>query len=230
MSEMNTDVLTWDDVLTGQVDLETAAPLFAASAREIEGFLEADSETEEEALDVLRRRLSGPLDAQTYDAILEALRALMGEDGTNLVHWYVANPENRAVLQGQAPVRVDWFLRRIAAEHGLELRAAFSLWRDLAHDWRSISRDVYYDVVRQQHYIRHRITKVNGEELLLEGNADSVLDLARNLLLTLTHWVGTPDVFSPNLIEAFLTEVQAFTTMGQPEPMNGTMAAPETAT
>jgi hypothetical protein len=222
MSEMSLDVPTWDDVLSGQVDLEAAMPLFASSAREIEGFLEADSETEEEALDVLRRRLSGPLDAQTYDAILEALRALMGEDGTNLVHWYVANPDHRSLLQGQAPVRVDWFLRRIAAEHGLELRAAFSLWRDLAHDWRSISRDVYYDVVRQQHYIRHRISKVNGEELLLEGNADSVLDLARNLLLTLTHWVGTTEAFSPNLIESFLTEVQVFTTMGQPEAVNGT--------
>src|ERR1700750_821801 len=79
---------TWEQVCSGEVDTEDLQPLLAASAQAIDEYLAADSETEEEALEVLRHRLDGPIEPTTYDDILAALRALIGNDGTGLVHWY----------------------------------------------------------------------------------------------------------------------------------------------
>jgi hypothetical protein len=212
MSEA-TQMPTWDAVLSGQVELDEVRPLLAVSAQEIDEYLAADSETEEETLDVLRRRLEGPIQTTTYDAILGALRALMGDDGTGLIHWYVtSSPEDAAILRGNASPRVEWFLRRIVAAHGPELQAAFALWRDLPDDWKSVNREVFYDVVRERYYIRHKIFKVDGSEVTLEGNADSVLDLARTMLLTL-RWIGTADAYSPAVKEAFLAEADEFIAM-----------------
>lgn len=208
-----TQIPTWDAVLAGEVAPEEMKPLLVASAQAIDEYLSADSETEEEALDVLRRRLERPLEPTTYDEILAALRALMGNDGTGLVHWYVTTaPEDTSMLRENASPRVDWFLRRITAAHGPELQAAFSLWRDLPDDWKLVNREVFYDLVRERYYIRHRIYKASGEQVVLEGNADSVLDLARSLLLTL-RWVGRADAFSEPVKEAFLAEAQDFAAM-----------------
>jgi hypothetical protein len=53
---------------------------------------------------------------------------------------------------------------------------------------------------------------VDGSEVTLEGNADSVLDLARTMLLTL-RWIGTADAYSPAVKEAFLAEADEFIAM-----------------
>jgi hypothetical protein len=213
-----TETATWEQVFAGEVAPEDIEPLLAESAQAIDEYLAADSETEEEALEVLRRRLDGPLEPTTYDDILAALRALIGNDGTGLVHWYVTIAgDDVARLKGNASPRVDWFLRRITAAHGPELQAAFSLWRDLPDDWKLVNREVFYDLVRERYYIRHRIFKSNGEQVVLEGNADSVLDLARSLLMTL-RWVGRGDAFSEPVRDAFLDEVQEFVAMAAPQP------------
>jgi hypothetical protein len=207
MSDMAAPPTDWDQIWSGQADDELIRTVVARSSAQIESFLISDSETEEETLALLARRLAGPIDTTTYDVVLEALRALLGEEGANLVHWYtVADGASTGILEEVAPERVAYFVRRIAAAHRPEFRNAFALWKEVPEDWRSIHREIYLDYLNQRYLVRHKILKVNGDEILIEGNANSVLDLARSLVVSI-NLIGTRDAFGEREITNFLGEV-----------------------
>ena len=217
MSETTTGPSEWDLIWTQQADDELVRKVIARSAAEIDSFLISDDETEEETLELIGRRVGGPIDNTTYDLVLDALRALIGQDGANAVHWYViANGASTGILEEVAPPRVAFFLRRIAAAHLPELRAAFSLWKEVPDDWKTIHRDVYYDFINQRFIVRHRIVKLNGEEMVVEGHANSVLDFTRSLL-TSVGMIGSRDAFGEREVELFLNEADSVLAMLRPQ-------------
>ena len=217
MSETAAEPTDWDLIWSQQADEGMIRTVVARSAAQIESFLESDDQTEEETVALLGRRLSGPMDPATYDVVRGALRALLGEDGANVVHWYIiADGASTGILEEVAAPRVAFFVRRIAAAHEPEFRAAYALWKEVPDDWRTINRDVYFDYINQRHLVRHRIQKVSGDEIVVEGNANSVLDLARSLLIS-TRLIGSRDAFGEPTIQAFLEEVDAVLAMLRPE-------------
>jgi hypothetical protein len=217
MSEAMTPTNDWDPIWTQEADDEYVRTVLKSSAAEIESFLVSDDQTEEETLALLGRRLSGPIDIATYDVVLDALRALLGQDGANLVHWYtVGNGAATGLLEEVASPRVAFFVRRIAAAHLPEFRSAFALWKEVPEDWRTIHRDVYLDYINQRYVVRHRIVKINGEEIVVEGNANSVLDLTRSLLTSITI-IAAREAFGEREIEAFLNEVDKVLGILRPE-------------
>ena len=134
------------------------------------------------------------------------------------MHWYtVADGASTGILESVAPERVTFFVRRIAAAHRPELRAAFALWNEVPEDWRSINREIYLDHLNQRYLVRHRIFKVNGDEILIEGNANSVLDLARSLIVSI-KLVGNRDAFGEREIANFLGEADAVIALLRPPP------------
>jgi len=217
MSDTTTEPTDWDLIWQQQADETFVRTVVARSAAQIESFLESDDQTEEETLALLGRRLSGPMDPATYDVVRDALRALLGEDGANVVHWYtVADGASTGILEQVAPARVAFFVRRIAAAHLPEFQAAYALWKEVPDDWRTIHRDVYFDFINQRHLVRHRIEKVSGDEIVVEGNANSVLDLARSFLVS-TRLIGSRDAFGEPTIQAFLEEADVVLAMLRPE-------------
>lgn len=216
MSE-TTAVNDWDPIWTQQADEEYIRTVLKSSAGQIESFLVSDEQTEEETLALLGRRLSAEIDTTTYDVVLDALRALLGQDGANVVHWYtVGNGAETGILEEVASPRVAFFVRRIAAAHLPEFRSAFALWKETPEDWRTIHRDVYFDYINQRIVVRHRLIKINGEEMIVEGNANSLLDLTRSLLTSL-GLIGSRDAFGDREIEAFLTEADKVMAILRPQ-------------
>jgi hypothetical protein len=206
MSDAMMPAHNWDPIWSGEADDDYLRNVLKSSSAQIDSFLVSDDQTEEETLALLGRRLDGPIDTATYDVVLDALRALLGADGANVVHWYtVGNGASTGILEQVASPRVAFFVRRIAAAHAPEFRAAFQLWKEVPEDWRTIHRDVYFDYINQRYLVRHRIIKINGEEIVVEGNANSVLDLTRSLMTSIGI-IGTRDAFTEPAIDAFLKE------------------------
>jgi len=229
MSETPTPQNDWDPIWSQNASEEYIRSVLQSSAAQIESFLVSDDQTEEETLALLGRRLTGPIDTTTYDLVLDALRALLGGDGANVVHWYtVGKGADTGLLEQVASPRVAFFVRRIAAAHLPEFRSAFALWKEVPEDWRTIHRDVYLDFINQRYLVRHRIVKINGEEMIVEGNANSVLDLTRSLLTSISI-IGNREAFGEGEIEAFLTEADKVVAILRPqEPSgNGDVAIPE---
>jgi hypothetical protein len=230
MSEPATQPNNWEPIWAQEADDEYVRAVLASSAAQIESFLVSDDQTEEETLALLDRRLSGPIDTTTYDLVLDALRALLGQDGANTIHWYiVGNGADSGILERVASARVAFFVRRIAAAHTPEFRSAFALWKEVPEDWRTIHRDVFFDYINQRFVMRHRIVKINGEEIVVEGNANSVLDLTRSLLTSI-GLVATREAFGEREIDAFLKEADTVLGILRPEDQpsgNGDIGVPE---
>ena len=224
----------WDPIWSGEADDDYLRNVLKASSAQIDSFLVSDDQTEEETLALLGRRLEGPIDTATYDVVLDALRALLGADGANVVHWYtVGNGAATGILEQVASPRVAFFVRRIAAAHAPEFKSAFALWKEVPEDWRTIHRDVYFDYINQRYLVRHRIIKINGEEIVVEGNANSVLDLTRSLLTSISI-IATREAFTDPAIEAFLKEADSVMAILRPEEAaaeepsgNGDVAIPD---
>jgi hypothetical protein len=230
MSEPATQPNNWEPIWTQEADDEYVRAVLASSTAQIESFLVSDDQTEEETLALLDRRLSGPIDTTTYDLVLDALRALLGQDGANTIHWYiVGNGADSGILERVASARVAFFVRRIAAAHTPEFRSAFALWKEVPEDWRTIHRDVFFDYINQRFVMRHRIVKINGEEIVVEGNANSVLDLTRSLLTSI-GLVATREAFGEREIDAFLKEADTVLGILRPEDQpsdNGDIGVPD---
>ena len=229
MSQPATPQNDWDPIWSQQASEEYLRAVLQSAAAQIESFLVSDDQTEEETLALLGRRLSGPIDTTTYDLVLDALRALLGADGANVVHWYtVGNGADTGLLEQVASPRVAFFVRRIAAAHLPEFRSAFALWKEVPEDWRTIHRDVFLDYINQRYLVRHRIVKINGEEMVVEGNANSVLDLTRSLLTSISI-IAAREAFGEREIEAFLTEADKVMAILRPQDAsgNGDVAIPD---
>jgi len=221
MSERTTPPNDWEPIWTQEADDEYIRRVLKSSAAQIESFLVSDDQTEEETLALLGRRLSAEIDTTTYDVVLDSLRALLGQDGANTVHWYiVGNGAESGILEEVATPRVAFFVRRIAAAHTPEFRSAFALWKEVPEDWRTIHRDVFFDYINQKYVLRHRIVKINGEEIVIEGNSNSVLDLTRSLLTSI-GLVATREAFGEREIDAFLKEADTVLAILRPEEASG---------
>jgi hypothetical protein len=87
----------------------------------------------------------------------------------------------------------------------------------LPDDWSVINREISYDLIGERLLVRVRIDKYNGEQVTIEGQASSILELAANLLRT-CRMVGRPEVFTPRTIALLTGEYEAFLALIRPSP------------
>lgn len=247
MSSIFTPELNWNSVIRREGPVEERIEALMTAASDIEQYLACDTETEEEALQIVRSRLAPPMTPQTYDTVVEALRALMGPNGAGFVHWYLVSEgslglpdesdsplseddERLAEAVDEASKRwpgVMWLLRRLHGACGPELRQAIGLWKEDPDDWRNINREVYFDIIRGRYEIRHRIDKVNGDSFTVEGPVGSVIELATSLITTLTM-VESTEEFPARALEMFTAETAKL--LGKFEEQQDQPQQPEVAT
>ena len=82
------------------------------------------------------------------------------------------------------------------------MRNAYALFEELDHAWRVFHREVYQDKFNDRHLIKVRIEKFNGQEVILEGDPDSILSLCSNLMQMLNQ-VGTGVDFNTSHVMEF---------------------------
>lgn len=210
MNEMN----EWLKLLMGLVSAEEAKNMLSKAVAVLDDFLKSDPHTEQRVVDILSRRLSGEINASTWDVMHASLSQYFTEDLAYLLYWVVGVEDPAANrmqdVEKYASPAVMAFLRAVVGIFGADLSNAFHLWNRVPDNWRNLSREVYYDLINQTHRLKVQIEKFNGEEVIIEGPADFVLNLAGALIYT-ARLVGTREAFSQESIDEFLDESRQLT-------------------
>lgn len=201
----------WINLLTGQMSPEAARPLLSQAAKDLHALLELQPQLGEYVLEIIGKRLGDHIDGQTWQSLDNSLANYLGRELAYLLIWLVQTDQGGRLneLEQYASPQAMAFLRTILGLYGVELRRALTLWAELPNNWDSISRAVYYDQLAHTYHMEVRILKYNGEEVLIEGPADSILTLTSYLILTV-RLAGASDAFSEANIDLFLGEVGQF--------------------
>jgi hypothetical protein len=197
---------------------ETDIELLTEGAAQIMQYLGSDAQAEDRLLGMLDRRLSEGIDDATWSHLYKSLTTLVGPRGVTIIAWSATvDPSPIDTIEQHVPPEVTAFVRRIAATYGPELVSAYEHANESPDNWRYVNREVYQDLVRNQPHIRLRIEKYSGEETVIEGPGDSILSLARSIILAL-RLVGSRDEFSEPRIQEYLEEADQLEQLLRPEP------------
>jgi hypothetical protein len=201
----------WQALSDARVGTDEAEPLIKDAVRELEAILQADPQAENRIKELLGRRLSDRLRPDAWGKLETGLASYMGIEPASLFGWLASGEiyGDRTPLEKVLAVageEAGLLLRSLLGTYGAELGEAWGVAKQSPHDWRAFFRDVYQDRITNTPFIRIRISKYNGEEFLLEGNAASVLGMARNFVLTLLL-VSDPSFFPPALVQSFQEDV-----------------------
>jgi hypothetical protein len=184
----------------------------------------------ERAAAVLAQVLAPPLGDATFDRVQSGLGTLFGlgeEEPGRMFAWLAFDP-TRARLEAfvaAAPPAVARFLRDVWAALGDDLAKAYRCWRELPDDWEVVHREINHNVLTEQVRIELRITKFNGEQAQIAGDAGSILSLTTNFVRSLNmvgHGLTIPEPALTDfreqvaMLEALLAEAVPAAT--EPEP------------
>lgn len=197
---------------------------------ELQQFVDAHPDAQRRLLAVVARRLNGAPDAHTWQLLYRTVSQYVGERSFGLLSWVAMGDEEDRIrtIEESASPEVLALIREVVANHGIEWREAWMVWNEQPDDWRELNREVYYDRITGRTVMQLRIQKYSGEEVLLQGYADSIMNLTKGMLLTL-RFAGTPDAFSPTAVDEFLVEVAQLIRVLRPEQVEAAAGNGEAA-
>ena len=204
-----TTVSDWKAVIAGEVT--DPGPSIAATGETLDRLLQTRPQAERELLEVVGKRLEAPIGEKTMEALRIALTNYAGEDVAFLVLWAAQSDQASRLVQveASAPRRVTALVRAIMGLYGAELTTAYNRWNELPDDWSRIDREVRNDLIFERVLLKVKISKQNGEEVVIEGPASSILELTANMVRT-CNMVGRADAFALRAIEMLIKEVTDF--------------------
>lgn len=200
----------------------------AAGLAALDSFLDSHPEAEQRFREILDKHLGKPGFTAYRDAFTSLLNYVEDQDLIGVVD-YVAQADQGTRLQevGQyASPQVMSFLRGIIAVYGPELARGYLILDERPNDWNLFNREVYFDQVNEAYYIVVRLAKNNGEEAVIEGNPNSMLDLTTNMMRTLLV-VAVRDSFKPEYVEPFAAEAKKFLAFLRPPTRRAKSTAKE---
>jgi len=190
--------------------------LLVSSATALHSFLESHTDAEHRVREILEKYLKR-IDKNTYSKLFTSLALYLGQDAINIFD-YVSQTDQFNRLEDlkkiSTPETIN-FLCILISLYGIELAEVYKLSNPRPDDWLTFFRDVNYDEVNKVYNIRIRLEKYNGEEPVIEGESNSMIDLATNMIRTLTY-VSDRDVFLPELAQQFIDEANGFVAFLQP--------------
>ncbi|MDR7521519.1 MAG: hypothetical protein QN168_03545 [Armatimonadota bacterium] len=210
------DMADWSSLLAGQVS--DPGPLIAEAAGVLDAFLQARPQADSEVLAVIGRRLGTGVGVKTLGEVHTALSSYLGQDPAYLVAWVTRTDQVNRIAQVEATAspRVAAFLRAILGMYGAELAQAYTRWNELPDDWSLITREIRYDLLNERLLVKVLIDKYNGEQVVIEGPANSILELTVNMLRT-CNMVGRTDAFAQRTADMLAKEYEEFRTLvGRP--------------
>ena len=209
-----------------EVEDDSNEAISERGGRDLESFFRSDRDGERRLLEVIEKHTRDGVTPTTWKTVWAALTTLVGLDATTLINWVAASEEDRyPEVERHVPADILRFLRKVGALYSPDLVKAYELANQLPNNWRVIYRDVFHDLINNRPYLRLRIEKFNGEEVVLEGSGDAILGLARQFLIAL-QWVGSGDWFSESVTTEFRAEVERFVALLEPEAQAPSGSAP----
>lgn len=172
--------------------------------------LSADQQAGNEVTDMLDRRLRPPFEPSTWLSIETSLVRLLDDEASGLfLSWLLTDPteERIAMLDAKSEPAAAKLVQRLRARFGHDIDAAAAHMNLGSEDWLRVDRLVYLNQETGLPGARTTIRKVNGETLVVEGNANSLLGLTR-VLLEAVRAFDSATVFGEQERDAFLAMLE----------------------
>jgi len=205
---------------------------FSEGLQELEQFVDLDPNAEQHLAEAIAHEFAAGVTTATWSKLGISLRSLLGEHGRNLFVWPATTGDENdraqrlAEIESRGSPRLVSLTRTILATYGHELTAAYDIDGQYPNNWRSITREVFYDVLGQRPFLRITISKFNGEEVLIEGPADSILSLTRFFIVSL-GMVESGESFNPETVDSFLGDLEPLMKLLRPPAPTAAEEAPD---
>lgn len=215
----------WSQLLDGALDDSSRGELLAVAAAELNQVVaERDGDTRG-LLDAIGAVTDQPITERLWEDANRAFELALGVNPARMVNWLVQDPvfaprlvEVRSMLDPPAMA----FLTDLLVRFGDRLeRASYLLVTRSEHDWRLVNREISVDRATGRLTLRLKISKYNGEVLLIEGRPDSILTLA-DAVLAAVNSVGDRTAFLQDLGPFMETVEKTLAMLGESSPVEET--------
>jgi hypothetical protein len=211
----------WSQLLDGGLDDTGRQELLAIAAAELNRVVaERDGECRA-LLDSIGTVLHQPISDQLWEDANRAFELALGTNPARMINWLVLDAACTPRLASIRPLlepTAAAFLTDLLVSYGDRLeRASYLFVTRCEHDWRLINREITEDRSTGRVTVRLRISKYNGELVLIEGRPDSILTLA-DAVLTAVNAVADRTAFTQDL-GGFMETLEQTITMFSTEPL-----------
>lgn len=194
--------------LTGRVSGQQLDELLEAAVVDLEQRLTAETGTQQVIMDLLARRMAGPRDAATWQAVRDGLSYGVDENVAIIFTWLAGDLSSRLrMFLDRARPNGAQLLRMAFGLYGPDLEAAYSQWNEDPDDWTQITHEVLFNINDSQYRFKIRLRKFNGEQLVFETRPTGFLQLVTILCETLRR-VDGPSAFGADWLERFREELK----------------------
>jgi PAS domain-containing protein len=211
----------WTQLLDGGLDDTGRQELLAIAAAELNRVVaERDGECRG-LLDAIGTVVNQPISDQLWEDANRAFEFALGVNPARMINWLVqdaAIPPRLAAIRPLLEPTAAAFLTDLLVAYGDRLeRASYLSVTRSEHDWRLINREITEDRSTGRVTVRLKISKYNGEMVVIEGRPDSILTLA-DAVLTAVNAVADRTAFTQDL-GAFMETLEQTITMFSAEPL-----------
>ncbi len=172
---------------------------------------------------IIREHLRLAVDTDTGGRLFDNLALYTGEDNADFLLMLLARGVDNPAFLSQVGESLDgevWsWVRTLLALYGSAIRDAYLIAGENPNGWRTVNRQVYYDLMSERWRITFEIVKKNGERTLYEEEPGSLLVLADAMLDTLS---GLPpdiaaEIIDPARLEGFIDTCARFFALFAPD-------------
>ena len=176
----------WSQLVDGALDDGARHQLLAIAAGELNQVLAERNGDYRGLLDAVGSVAEQPVTEQLWEDATRAFELALGGHASRLVNWLVLDSQyapRLAEIKSQLDPPAAAFLTDLLVRFGDRLeRSSYLFVTRSEHDWRLINREINVDRATGRMSVRLKISKYNGEIVLIEGRPDSILTLADAVL------------------------------------------------
>ncbi|MCS7221774.1 MAG: hypothetical protein RML36_01665 [Anaerolineae bacterium] len=186
------------------------------AARALSELLQREPEAVQVVERVIGEHLRGGINTDTGGILFDSLAFYVGEELANFLLTLLARAgDDRALLaqvEAHLSVKVKAWLRSLLALYGSALREAYTIGGENPHSWRTINRQVYYDLMSDRWRITLEVIKYNGERTTYVEEPNTLLILADAILDTLNRVPAevAPEVVKSSRLDSFINTCLKF--------------------
>jgi hypothetical protein len=231
MQPMSSDLdERWSQLLDGALDDDGRQELLTVAAADLNRAV-ADREGDcRGLLDAVGAVADQPVTDQLWEDVNRGFELALGANPARMINWLVLDAAFAPRLATVRPLldpAAAAFLTDLLVRLGDRLeRASYLFVTRSEHDWRLINREISVDRSTGRVTVRLKISKYNGELVVIEGRPDSILTLA-DAVLTAVNAVGDRSAFVQDLgpfMETVEQTISMLTGEMPDDPGNGAMS------
>lgn len=204
------------------------------AAHALSELLQQDPEAMQIVERVISEHLHRGVNTDTGGILFDSLTFYVGEELANFLLTLLARAgDDRALLaqvEAHLSAGVRAWLRSLLALYGSALREAYTIGGENPHSWRTINRQVYYDLMSDRWRITLEVIKYNGERTTYIEEPNTLLILADAILDTLNRVPPeiAPEVVKPSRLDSFIGTCLRFFQLYAPGVFGGEGGANKT--